>query len=429
MTITEYCSLDVWLNYLATRHVEPIQLGLERVRAVARQLDLWRWSVPVITVAGTNGKGSTVAMLESIYHAAGYRVAAYTSPHLLHFNERIRFNQVPIADETLCALFATLHARPESLALTYFEMTTLAALLYFKSLQPHLLVLEVGLGGRLDATNIIDADLAIVTTVDFDHQAFLGNTLEAIGYEKAGIFRPNQTVVYAETKPPLSVLHKAQSLCVTWLGLGTEYTYEVHDTDWVLHLPRAKPVTLPRPGINLSAAAAALVASDYLRQQLPLSVADWAQALRQVALPGRQHLLPNQVNTLLDVAHNPQAVRLLADYLHSQQLSGRIHAVFAALNDKDIVGLIAPMQALVSQWYVVALSGPRAVNGRELGKVLMQRGVSCDNIIYCQEAREAYRTAMQSALPGDWVVVYGSFLTVAPVLAMQPRKSHEICNE
>jgi dihydrofolate synthase/folylpolyglutamate synthase len=159
-------------------------------------------------------------------------------------------------------------------------------------------------------------------------------------------------------------------------------------------------------------------------------VADWAQALRQVALPGRQHLLPNQVNTLLDVAHNPQAVRLLADYLHSQQLSGRIHAVFAALNDKDIVGLIAPMQALVSQWYVVALSGPRAVNGRELGKVLMQRGVSCDNIIYCQEATQGYRTAMQNALPGDWVVVYGSFLTVAPVLAMQPkRKSHEIGNE
>ena len=208
----QHFSLAAWLDYLEHRHSEEIQLGLTRVKTVARQLDLLTFDATIIIVAGTNGKGSTVAALETIYRAAGYAVGSYTSPHLIHFNERIRVNLEPITDKTLCAAFTAIEEACESIHLTYFEMATLAALWYFKSFVLDVIILEVGLGGRLDATNIIDADLAIITTIDFDHQAYLGHTKEAIGYEKAGVLRPNQPFIYADKNPPESLITYAKSL-------------------------------------------------------------------------------------------------------------------------------------------------------------------------------------------------------------------------
>ncbi len=416
---TEHWSKDAWLDYLATRHLQPIQLGLARVHALAVALDLLHWPVPVITVAGTNGKGSTIVALESIYLAAGLRVAAYTSPHLLQFNERIRCNGAFIPDERLCAIFHELHKHQASAELTYFEVTTLAALVYFKAEQPDVLLLEVGLGGRLDATNIIDANCAIITTVDLDHQAWLGNTTEAIGYEKAGIFRAGQQVIYADTNPPNSVLTRARDLVVSWYGFESDYDYVASATELVVQLPGGKKVSVPRPAIHPKAAAAAIVASHCLQHLLPVSLADWSFALQRVNLSGRQQLLPGSVNTLLDVAHNPQAVRLLLAYLQAQLICGRVHAVFAALSDKDLPGLVTPLKALVSHWYLTNLSGPRAVTAGDLRAVLMQNGFDYAKITSCLDPVSAYDAAMEAAVPGDWVIVYGSFLTVGPVLARQ----------
>jgi dihydrofolate synthase/folylpolyglutamate synthase len=415
---TEQWSLASWLTYLENRHREPIQLGLDRVHHVARALDVLQWDIPVIIVTGTNGKGSTVAALEAIYCAAGYRVAAYTSPHLLRFNERIRVNAELISDAQLCALFQTVTALPDSAALTYFEVTTLVALLYFRQMQPEVMILEVGLGGRLDATNIIDADVAIITTVDLDHQAWLGETREAIGMEKAGVLRQQQQLVYADPAPPDSVRAIAKACDVRWLGLGTDYFYTELATDWVIQLPSGQTVTLPKPKIHLNSAAAAVLATACLQAVLPVTAMHWAAAFTALGVPGRQQCIPAEVYTLLDVAHNPQAVRQLAVFLKQQAISGQIHAVFAALKDKDIAGLITPLQSMVSHWYAADLSGPRAMPVEELACGLMQNGVSSDIISKSSDPKTAYFVAMQRALPGDWLVVYGSFLTVAPVLAI-----------
>ncbi len=416
-TITEPSTQDEWLDYLENRHVTPIQLGLERVKAIAGVLDVTAWDIPVITVAGTNGKGSTVAALESIYQAAGLRVAAYTSPHLLQFNERIRMNCEPISADALCQMLSKLHALPESQSLTYFEMTTLAALLYFKQMLPQVLILEVGLGGRLDATNIIDADLAIITTVDLDHQAWLGETREAIGHEKAGILRAKIPVIFADEAPPASVLAQASQLGAQWLGLNTEYSYQHIAQDLIVQLDNLR-VRLPCPQINLKAAVAALVATNCLRARLPVTHADWALAFARVRIPARSQVIPGLVNTLLDVAHNPQAARLLADNLQKKYPSSRIHVVFAALADKDIAGLVAPLQALATHWCIAALNGPRALQACVLGTILMQCGVSSEIITVCDDPLSAYHRALRMAEAGDWVVVYGSFLTVAPILAL-----------
>ena len=417
-TIDKIWSKDDWLKYLELRHSKPIQLGLTRMQALALELDLLTLPMPVITVAGTNGKGSTVAALEAIYLAAGFTVATYTSPHLLQFNERIRVNNKSISDETLVAILEELHARPNSLQLTYFEMITLVALSYFKRVSPEVIILEVGLGGRLDATNIINADLAILTTVDFDHQAWLGDTREAIGFEKAGIFRPGQHVVYADTSPPSSVLARGMELGVSWLALHSEYNYQESGQDLLIQLPGGDRVCVSRPQINCKAAVAAVVASDCLRHLLPVNAAIWSQALAQVRLPGRLQLITGVVNTLLDVAHNPQAAELLASYLRARVKHGQIHAVFAALNDKDILGLVAPLQPLVSQWYLPELTGPRAIIASQLEESVMQNAVSCDKISKHSDPVSAYQAAMEAACSEDWVVVYGSFLTVAPVLAL-----------
>ena len=419
---TDSWSLPTWLEYLEHRQREPIQLGLARVHQLALALNILTWDIPVIIVTGTNGKGSTVAALEAIYCAAGLRVAAYTSPHLLQFNERIRVNRELISDASLCTLFQTVTALPESMALTYFEITTLVALLYFKAQQPDVMILEVGLGGRLDATNVIDADLAIITTVDLDHQAWLGETREAIGMEKAGVLRAQQTVIYADSAPPITVRTQAQALAAQWLGLDTEYRYVENTDDWVLQLPSGQSISLPRPNIHLNSAAAAVVASACLHTRLPVTATHWSHALATLAVPGRQQWIADEVNTLLDVAHNPQAARNLAHSLQKIVGPGRVYAVFAALQDKDIQGVIAPLQPLVSHWIIAELSGPRAMPAHELALCMMQNGVSSDTISINCDPLTAYSAAMQCASPGDWVVVYGSFLTVAPVLAIQQRR-------
>lgn len=312
-------SINEWLHDLETRNTHEIQLGLTRIMEVAQKLCLQLPGCPVITVAGTNGKGSTVTALEMIYHVAGYKVGAYTSPHLIQFNERIRVNLTPISDDDLCQAFSIIEeARGETL-LTYFEMTTLAALWYFKKMELDIIILEVGLGGRLDATNIVDAELSIITTIDFDHQEYLGNTLDAIGYEKAGILRSGKPFIYADINPPASVTQVAKQLGVPAYLWSQEFSIQEEDSVWSLHyeekLGFSSVSGLSKPSIQLKSAAAAITASVLLEHHLPVTPSHFQVAMQRIYIPGRLQLHEGRVSTLFDVSHNPQSARLLADTL------------------------------------------------------------------------------------------------------------------
>lgn len=409
-------SLPEWLTYLETRHHEPIQLGLPRMKAFAETLGVLAWdSSVVITVAGTNGKGSTVAALKSIYSAAGFCVAAYTSPHLLVFNERIQINQTPITDKALCEAFLAIHELDGSEALTYFEMTTLAALIYFKQQQPDVLLLEVGLGGRLDATNIIDSDLAIVTTIDLDHQAWLGDTIEAIGYEKAGIFRAYKPAIYADSNPPSTLVKHADGLNTPLLSLGHDYCFE-HDAEKFVFTEINFPEReLPALSIHSKAFAAAMMASLQLQDRLFVSDDHYKIAAETTTLAGRQQWLKTSVPTLVDVAHNAQSVNLLSEYFKSYPINGKIHAVFSGLQGRDFCGLIKPMQHLVHTWYLSLLDDKRGADATLLQHAYTDVTAQVAPVVF-DDPLTAYQTAVNSAEEGDIIVVYGSFILVSAVM-------------
>lgn len=416
-------SLDEWLNILENRHQQEIQLGLTRVRTVAERLSLNVLDSVVITVAGTNGKGSTVAALQAIYCAAGFNVGSYTSPHLLEFNERICVNQQPVSDESLCTAFALLEECRGDTHLTYFEMTTLAALYHFKQCALDVVILEVGMGGRLDATNIIDADLAIITTVDLDHQEHLGNTIEAIGYEKAGILKPNQLFIYADNTPPTSVVKQARALNIQMNCLGIDYSFKTTETELIISRSTGESIHLLRPALNLKAAAAAVIATRLLLDKLSINNAQYVLAMHALTLPGRQHVVRGVVTTVFDVAHNSQSVALLAEFIKGYEPKKKVHAVFSGLKDKDLCGLIRPMLPCVDFWYLATLTGKRAASELMLlDAFYTERGLraSCFNT-----PEMAQCAATQNANPGDLIVVYGSFLTVSAVMAAK-RKQEEL---
>ena len=407
-------SLNDWLHYLEHVHLNEIQLGLDRVSTVASRLGLLHWDATIITVAGTNGKGSTVAALEAIYLAAGYCVASYTSPHLIAFNERIRVNQQAISDEHLCSAFIEIEQCRAETHLTYFEMATLAALSYFKHFKLDVIILEVGMGGRLDATNIIDSDLAIITTVDFDHQDFLGDTIDAIGYEKAGILRMNKPFIYSDNVPPASVVARADVLNTPMYCLGVDYSFSSTNESLLLSLPTDELLRLPSPGINHKAAAAAIIASHCLQQKLPVTLEQFAQAMREVSISGRQQVIQGPITTVFDVSHNPQAVLLLADFIRRLQPKGKVHAVFSGLKDKDLCGLIKPMRLCVDFWYPVLLSGKRAASQSQLLAAIAAE--DCLVTACVSDPLTAYQEIVQKAEPDDLIIVYGSFLIVSAIM-------------
>ncbi|CDZ78358.1 Bifunctional protein FolC [Legionella massiliensis] len=405
-------TLTEWLDFLENRHQQEIQLGLARIKKVAESLDLLSPQAKVITVAGTNGKGSTVATLEAIYSAAGYQVASYTSPHLLKFNERIQINKKLISDNDLCKAFSLIEESRGEVPLTYFEMATLAALWYFKQHTLDLIILEVGLGGRLDATNIIDSDLAIITTIDLDHQDYLGNTKEEIGFEKAGILRPKCLFVYADKNPTASIIDQAISLETSSFIQGRDYEFSLGENSIELHF-QGERTELPKPKLHPNSVVAAIIASILLGEGLPLTHAHWQQGLQTLSLAGRLQVVNSKRMTLFDVAHNPQAVRHLAEYLGNHYPQKRIHAVFSALKDKDIPGLIAPLLSCVTNWYPALLETKRAASKEQFIKAFDQFGIntSCyDNPLL------AYQSACEEASMDDLIVVYGSFITVSDLI-------------
>lgn len=428
----EHFTILEWLTYLEKRHAQEIQLGLDRVRIVGEILGLLTSKALVVTVAGTNGKGSIVASLEAIYKTAGYQVGSYTSPHLISFNERIKINSNSISDECLHQSFLAVEVARGEIPLTYFETATLAALWYFKQHPLDLIILEVGMGGRLDATNVIDADLAIISTIDLDHQAFLGENREAIGYEKAGILRKKRPCVIAEHNPPHSVISYAEQLNCDIYRLGKEYNFQLTEKGFVFSFKEEKLNCSSLPeNLHPQSLAAAVTAGFLMRNRLLLTHFNLIEGLKHSALAGRLQWVsarqPFVADILLDVSHNPQSVNYLSYYLtHKLPLkpfTGRIHAVFSALKDKDIEGLVTPLLEIVDYWYPALLEGVRAASCAQLASALCKYGImkTC-----FKNPLVAFQAAYQNAIEGDLIVIYGSFYTVGTIL---PYISHGRDNE
>jgi len=423
--VKEPASLGAWLAYLETLHPKAIALGLERVRAVYERLTVAP-VCPVITVTGTNGKGSTCALLERMLSAGGYTVGLYSSPHLLRYNERVRVAGVEATDSELCAAFAAVEAVRHDTPLTYFEFGTLAALWLFARAQTDALVLEVGLGGRLDAVNVIDADVAVVTTIAIDHTDYLGFTRDDIGREKAGIFRPGRVAVCADPHPPSALVDHARAIGAPLLKIGSDFGFVAEDRQWRYFGPGGTRHSLPYPALHgayqLANAAAALTALDALRLRLPVAMGAVREALVSVELPGRFQVLPGRPVTVFDVAHNEQAARVLADTVAAMGFHPRTLAVFGIMADKDIDAVIATMRPRVDHWLVATLPSPRGATATLLRRHLTNAGVSPEAIVDFDEPGAAYRSAREMATEADRIIVFGSFLTVAAALAEEPRR-------
>ena len=421
---TRPADLAGWLAYLETLHPKSIAMGLDRVQAVAQRMRI-RIDAPVVTVAGTNGKGSTCALIDTMLRCAGYRVGLYTSPHLLRYNERVAIDGVPASDDALIRAFDAIEdARTNSdvpTPLTYFEFGTLAALTLFASAQLDAVVLEVGLGGRLDAVNIVDADVAVLTSVDLDHLDYLGPTREDIGREKAGIFRRDRFAICADPDPPRSVVEHADAIGARLVRAGSDFGAVNEGVQWRYFGPGGARFGLPHPALRgshqLMNAATAIAALACLQPRLVVPVAAIREGLTRVELPGRFMVLPGRPTIVVDVAHNPQAARTLASCLGSMGFHAHTYAVLGMLADKDIDGVIAPLRERVDRWFVASLPGARGASAAQLREHLLRAGVKEDAIRSFDDVATAYETAANSAGEADRIVVFGSFLTVAAALA------------
>lgn len=418
-----FSTLDQWLAWQEALHPRSIELGLERVRRVWARMGGQRPAPCVVTVAGTNGKGSSVALLEAVLRAAGWRVGAYTSPHLLRYNERVRIAGEEAGDALFCRAFDRVDEARGETSLTYFEFATLAALDIFAAADLDVALLEVGMGGRLDAVNIIDADVALVTAVDLDHRQWLGPDREAIGREKAGIFRPGRPAVVSDPVPPGSLLAHARDCGALLSCLGEDYGYQrspgAAGWDWWSAGRRFRALPLPAlPGAwQLQNAAGVLMVVERLRTLLPVDRDAIEAGLRDMRLPGRcQHLVAGDVSCIVDVAHNPQATAVLADELRRRPVAGHTHAVCALLADKEIARICEIMAPAVDVWHVAGLPVARAASPAVLQAVL--RALGAEVRAAHDSVAAAFRDALTLAGRDDRIVVFGSFHTAAAVLAL-----------
>ncbi|MDP0268249.1 bifunctional tetrahydrofolate synthase/dihydrofolate synthase [Glaesserella parasuis] len=413
-------SLETWLSYLEKSHFKPIDMGLERIRKVAEELDLLKPAPYVITVAGTNGKGSTCKLLEMALLKAGLKVGVYSSPHLIHYNERVRIQGQAVGNADLITTFDYIEQH-KSASLTYFEFGTLAALDLFRKAKVDVAILEVGLGGRLDATNIVDPDFAVITSIDIDHVEFLGDNREAIGREKAGIFRPNIPVVIGEPDCPQSILDYAKELQCHVFRRDIDWTFSA-ESDRLQWQSKTKSLTVPLPKIPQPNCATALA----VLTQLPFGLSDeiLVQAVEEAQMTARFQLLGEQdfatfsqnrplAQVIIDVGHNPHAARYLADRLAEWiQPNRKIYAVFSALVDKDLSGIVEPLEELIDEWHCAGLQGYRGQSGAEVKNKLLTalpnaKAVAYENVI------EASQVLFETANEQDIILVFGSFHTVA----------------
>jgi dihydrofolate synthase/folylpolyglutamate synthase len=417
-------TLAAWLAYLETLHPKSIAMGLDRVAAVHARMGV-ALHCPVVTVTGTNGKGSTCAMLESVLRCAGHRTGLYTSPHLARYNERVRQDGVEQDDDALIRAFNAVEDARGEVPLTYFEHGTLAALSIFARAALDVVILEVGLGGRLDAVNIVDADVAVVTSVDLDHMDYLGPTREDIGREKAGIFRAGRPAVCAEPNPPSTLVAHAHDVGAPIVQIGRDYGFVAELRQWQYWGPGGRRYGLPFPALRgdyqLANAATMLAVVDLLRDRLHVAAGAVRDGLISVELPGRFQVLPGRPAIVLDVAHNPHATRVLAATLGSMGRFARTIAVFGILADKDVAGVIAAMKARIDRWFVASLQGPRGADAAEVRQELAAAGVAAGAIRTFDDVAAAFAAARDEAGEADRIIVFGSFLTVAAALAAAKR--------
>lgn len=416
--ISDY-GLSDWLSWLETRCTQPIELGLERVRVVADRLNLLKPSAPVITVAGTNGKGSTVAVLETVYSLAGYRVGSYTSPHLHVFNERIKIHKQPVTDDMICEAFSEIEEARDSIRLTYFEVTTLAALLCFKKMQVDVILLEVGMGGRLDATNIIDADLALISSIDLDHQSYLGDTKEKIGFEKAGIARSGKPLIFADLNVPNSIEQHAFNIGAKFIQLGKDYHLKIQNHDQFIYHKSDVEIRFGPVNLHEHNVAGAMTAILETQAILPVSQHTIRTALSNIDIEGRQSLLSGRVPVLMDVAHNPHAVTYLLEKIKRIGTGGRVHAVFGALKDKDVKSIISILRHVVCEWYPTLLPDSRTIDLEQLQSVFHELDIKTN---IHESPAQAFDEALNTSHQHDLIVVFGSFITVSEVLSFLKSK-------
>lgn len=433
-------NLAHWLSYIEQLHSKSIVMGLDRVNAMIARMQLTP-NFKIITVAGTNGKGSTTAMLEKIYCQAGYKVGCYTSPHLLHYNERLRLNHQEVSDEALCQAFSSVEAartaNNQPIELTYFEFGTLAAVWYLMQINIDVAILEIGLGGRLDAVNAFEPDCAIVTNVDLDHQDYLGDTREKIGFEKAGVYRSAKPAICGDANPPDSLQDYVKKINAHFLNITKDFTVTQHDTYWQYQLKKNKITTidydLPYPALigdyQLQNAASAITAVEMLQTKLPVKQAQIAQALQEVALPGRFEILQVPSNkglatVIFDVAHNPHAARALQKNLQKIKsvTPAKIIAIFAMLSDKDIASVVEKLKNVIDIWYVADIDQVRGAKAADIANII--RKCSPDAEVKCfTDAALAYQQALvendlyNANNENDKIIVFGSFYTVANVKA------------
>jgi dihydrofolate synthase/folylpolyglutamate synthase len=408
-----------WLGWQATLHPRSIELGLERVGRVWGRLAHGPVPFPIISIAGTNGKGSCAAMLEAIYGAAGYRTACYTSPHLLRYTERIRINGAEVAEDVLCDAFGRVDAVRDDDSLTYFEFGTLAAMDIFLRSSPDVAILEVGLGGRLDAVNLFDPDLAMITSIGRDHTAWLGETLEEIAAEKAGILRQGRPAVIGHRNPVATLIHAGEDAGCPMYVLGRDFHWEPDPPGWRWKGPGSEALDLAPPAlrgrVQHDNASAVIMGVFCLRDRLPVPRANLRQGLYKARLPGRLQVLPGAPTWILDVAHNAPAALALAESLRSLPCTGTRHAVVGMLADKEAAAVAAPLMEWAQRWHVAAAEDPRAMPAEALAGAIQGLDPAAAVARY-GDLPKALAGAVAASGDGDCILVFGSFTTVEAAL-------------
>jgi len=411
-------TLDAWLPYIEALHPKSIAMGLDRVRNVANRLEL-NPSFPIITIAGTNGKGSTCAMLEAIYMQSGYRVGCYTSPHLVRYNERVRISQKQISDEDLCKAFAAVEHARDDVALTYFEMGTLAAVWHFVKSALDVAILEVGMGGRLDAVNVFEPSCSIITSIDLDHVEYLGDTREKIGFEKAGIYRTNKLAICGDENPPKSLTDYTEKIGANLQLINRDFEVKKTMQGWqysTLNFSLSLPALALHGDFQLNNAACAIRATQHLEDILPVPEANIGAALMTVTLMGRFYQIQENPTIIVDVAHNPQAAKSLVHNLQTTPCAGRTLAVFAMLADKDIDGVVCELVPHISAWYLADIHNVRGAKAQDLRSKISELSKLAATSTF-KNVTSALQAACKDAAKNDRIVVFGSFYTVADAIA------------
>ena len=422
-------TLSEWLTWQERLHLSSIDLGLERIRTVATNLHLLTLPFPLISVAGTNGKGSSTAMLQAIYQQAGYKTGVYTSPHLLRYNERISLSGSPVSDQSLCKAFATIDQARGDTSLTYFEFSTLAAAILFVEEKVDVAIFEVGLGGRLDAVNLWDADIALITSIAIDHEDWLGSNRNVIAIEKAGIMRPETPVICGDTQPPSTIASEAKKIGARLIQRNIDFSLhypktqspsENDPTTWQWHdLQKNTTLMLPLPALagtfQCDNAANVVMLIKQLQARLPVATTAIEKGLINTTLAGRLQTISTCPTVLIDVAHNPQSAEQLALYLQQHPHKGKTVALFSALKDKDISGIVTPFLTLIDQWHIISLQTTRGQSALTIKSELAMLGIN-----NAQTVNNNFKKAMQDVKKTlkceDRVVVFGSFLLVSGVL-------------